>query len=124
MSIRLTEANRTTHAALAKAHNLAVNISVTVCDAYGRLVAFQRMDGALAEADRASIGKALASATSGRLSGDESVEDQSYFPLTSIVIGETMALLRRPRWLADHSRGRRDDNDACGLRACGNGEPA
>jgi glc operon protein GlcG len=65
MSIRLAEANRAIHAALAKAHNLAVNISVTVCDADGRLVAFQRMDGTLAEADRASIGKALASVRSG-----------------------------------------------------------
>jgi glc operon protein GlcG len=62
MSIRLTEANRAIQAALAKAHNLAVNISVTVCDADGRLVAFQRMDGALAEAHLASIGKALVSA--------------------------------------------------------------
>jgi len=66
MSIRLAEANRAIQAALAKAHNLAVNICVTVCDAHGRLVAFQRMDGALAEADHASIGKALASVTSGR----------------------------------------------------------
>src|SRR5215469_512720 len=74
MSIRLAEANRAIQAVLAKAHNLAVNISVTVCDADGRLVAFQRMDGALAEADRASIGKALASARSGRPSGDESIE--------------------------------------------------
>src|SRR5262245_11625526 len=113
---------RTTHAALAKAHNLAVNTSVTVCDAYGRLVAFQRMDGALAEADRASIETALA--TSGRISGDESVEDQSYFPLTSIVIRETMPLLRRPGGLPIIRGGRRDDNDACGLRVCGNGEPA
>jgi uncharacterized protein GlcG (DUF336 family) len=59
MSIRLAEANRAIQATLAKAHNLAVNISVTVCDGDGRLVAFQRMDGALAEADRASIGKAM-----------------------------------------------------------------
>jgi uncharacterized protein GlcG (DUF336 family) len=69
MSIRLAEANRAIQAALAKAHNLAVNISVTVCDADGRVVAFQRMDGAFAEADRASMGKALASARSGRPSG-------------------------------------------------------
>ena len=62
MSIRLAEANRAIQAALAKAHNLAVKISVTVCDADGRLVALQRMDGTLAEAGRASIGKALASA--------------------------------------------------------------
>jgi glc operon protein GlcG len=96
MSIRLIEADRAIHAALAKAHNLAVNISVTVCDATGRLVAFQRMDGAVALADRASIGKALASATSGRPSGDESLEGQSDFPLTATVIGEAMPLLRRP----------------------------
>jgi glc operon protein GlcG len=96
MSIRLTEANRAIHAALAKARNLAVNITVTVCDADGRLVAFQRMDGALAEADLASIGKALASVTSGRPSGDASVVDQRYFPRAATIIGEGIPLLRRP----------------------------
>jgi uncharacterized protein GlcG (DUF336 family) len=51
---------------------------VTVCDAHGRLVAFQRIDGALAEADHASIGKALASVTSGRPSDlRQSVYDQA-----------------------------------------------
>jgi len=79
MSIRLAEANRAIQAALAKAHNLAINISVTVCDADGRLVAFQRMDGTLAEAHRASYGKALISATSGRPSGDESIEFREDF---------------------------------------------
>ena len=74
MSIRLAEANRAIQAALAKAQNLAVNISVIVCDADGRPVAFQRMDGTLAEAHRGSYGKALVSATSGRPSGDESIE--------------------------------------------------
>ena len=92
----LTEANRAIHAALAKAHHLAVNISVTVCNADGRLVAFQRMDGALAEADLASIGKALASVTSGRPSGDESVVSQRYFPRAATTIGEGTPLLRRP----------------------------
>ena len=95
MSIRLAEANRAIQAALAKAHNLAINISVTVCDADGRLVAFQRMDGTLAEAHRASYGKALASATSGRPSGDESIEFSEYFR-TASVIGEGVALLGRP----------------------------
>src|SRR5215510_10272928 len=96
MSIRLAEANRAIHAALAKAHNLAVKICVTVCDARGRLVAFQQMDDALAEADRASIGKALASATSGRPSGDDPFKGQSSFPLTGTVMGEAVPLLRRP----------------------------
>ena len=95
MSIRLAEANRAIQAALAKAHNLAVNISVTVCDADGRLVAFQRMDGTLAEAHRASYGKALASATWGRPSGDESIEFSEHLR-TGTVIGEGVALIRRP----------------------------
>jgi uncharacterized protein GlcG (DUF336 family) len=95
MPIRLAEANRAIQAALAKAHNLAVNISVTVCDADGRLVALQRMDGALAEANLASIGKALASARSGRPSGDESIEGSEYFRAAT-VIGEGAPLIRRP----------------------------
>ena len=95
MSIRLAEANRAIQGALAKARNLAVNISVTVCDADGRLVAFQRMDGTLAEAHRASYGKALVSATSGRPSGDESIEASEHFR-TATVIGEGIAPMRRP----------------------------
>ena len=95
MSIRLAEANRAIQAALAKAHNLAVNVSVTVCDADGRLVALQRMDGALAEANLASIGKALVSARSRRPSGDESIEGLEYFRAAT-VIGEGAPLIRRP----------------------------
>ena len=95
MSIRLAEANRAIQAALAKAQNLAVNISVIVCDADGRPVAYQRMDGALAEANLASIGKALASARSGRPSGDKSIEGSEYFRAAT-VIGEGAPLIRRP----------------------------
>jgi glc operon protein GlcG len=95
MSIRLAEANRAIHAALAKAHNLAVRICVTVCDADGRIVAFQRMDGALAEADLASVGKALASVRTGRPSGDESIKGLEYFRAAT-VIGEAAPRLRRP----------------------------
>src|SRR5258708_33968837 len=98
MSIRLAEANRDIQAALAKAPNLGINISVTVCDADGHLVAFQRMDGTLAEAHRASYGKALASATSGRPSGDESIEASEH-SRTATVIGEGVALIRRPSGL-------------------------
>src|ERR687888_1506742 len=95
MSLTLAEANRAMHAALAKAHNLAVNISVAVCDADGRLIAFQRMDGTLAEAHRAAYGKALASATSGRPSGDESLQDSEH-SRTGTVGGEGVAPMRRP----------------------------
>src|SRR5215470_1183937 len=103
MSIRLAEADRTIQAALAKARDLAVNISVTVCDADGRLVAFQRMDGTLAEAHRASYGKALASATSGRPSGDESIEFSEDFKdfRTATVIGEDAPIIRRPCFMAE-----------------------
>jgi uncharacterized protein GlcG (DUF336 family) len=98
MSIRLAEANRAIQGALAKAHNLVINISVTVCDADARLVAFQRMDGTLAEAHRASYGKALASATSGRPSGDESIKGSENFKefRTATVIGEGLSPSRRP----------------------------
>ena len=95
MSLSLAEANRAMQATLAKAHNLAINISVAVCDADGRLIAFQRMDGTLAEAHRAAYGKALASATSGRPSGDESLQDSEH-SRTGTVIGEGVALMRRP----------------------------
>jgi uncharacterized protein GlcG (DUF336 family) len=60
------------------------------------------MDGTLAEADLASYGKALASATSGRPSGDESIEvSQDFRPATVIgetatVLGEGRPVIRRP----------------------------
>ena len=95
MSLTLAEANRAMQATLAKAHNLAVNISVAVCDADGRLIAFQRMDGTLAEAHRAAYGKALASARWGRPSGDESLQPSEH-SRTGTVIGEGVAPLRRP----------------------------
>jgi glc operon protein GlcG len=95
MVIRLAEANQAIQTALVKARNLALNISVAVCDADGRLVAFQRMDGALAEAGHASIGKALVSARSGRPSGDESIEGPEYFRAAT-VIGEGAPQIRRP----------------------------
>jgi glc operon protein GlcG len=95
MSLSLAEANRAMQATLAKADNLAVNISVAVCDADGRLIAFQRMDGTLSEAHRAAYGKALASATSGRPSGDESLQASEHHR-TGTVIGEGVAPMRRP----------------------------
>jgi uncharacterized protein GlcG (DUF336 family) len=68
MTITLSEANRAISAALAKAEDLAIRVSVTVCDPYGHLIAHQRMEGVFAEASRASIGKAIAAAESGQAS--------------------------------------------------------
>ena len=94
MAIKLADGNRAIHAAQAKASSLALEVSVAVCDADGRLVAFQRMDGALAEANLASIEKALASSQSGRPSGDQSIESPNYRAAT--VIGDGLSPLRRP----------------------------
>jgi glc operon protein GlcG len=93
VSIRLAEANRAIRAVLSKAYTLDLNLTVTVCDCDGRLVAFQRMDGAFA--DNASIGKALASVRSGRPSGDQSIEAANFFR-TGIVNVEGAWFFRRP----------------------------
>jgi glc operon protein GlcG len=63
MALTLAEANRAIDAALAKARELEIEISVTVCDARGRLVAHQRMDRVFDEAPLVSIGKAIGAAS-------------------------------------------------------------
>ena len=47
MGLTLEEANRTLRGALAKAQELNIKISASVCDAGGRPAAFQRMDNAI-----------------------------------------------------------------------------
>ena len=47
MALTLEEANRIVEGAVAKAKDLNIRISVAVCDAGGRLVAFQRMNNAI-----------------------------------------------------------------------------
>ena len=70
MALKLDEANRIVAGAIAKAGELNIRISVAVCDAGGRLVAFQRMDNAIWASTYGSMGKAVASAAFGRPSGD------------------------------------------------------
>ena len=70
MALTLDEANRIADGALARAREFGIRISVAVCDAGGRLVAFQRMDGAMWAGAYGSQGKAIASASFGRASGD------------------------------------------------------
>ncbi|HEY3909992.1 MAG TPA: heme-binding protein [Stellaceae bacterium] len=70
MTLTLEEANRILDGALAKARELNIKISASVCDAGGRLVAFQRMDSAIWASAYASQGKAVASAAFGRPSGE------------------------------------------------------
>jgi glc operon protein GlcG len=70
MALTLEEANRIARGAEAKARELNIRISVAVCDAGGRLVAFQRMDNAIWASAYGSQGKAVASAAFGRPSGE------------------------------------------------------
>src|SRR6201998_2738538 len=70
MSLTLDEANRIVRGALAKAQELNIRVSAAVCDAGGRLIAFQRMDNAIWASAYGSQGKAVASAAFGRASGE------------------------------------------------------
>ena len=70
MALTLEDANRIIGGAIAKAKQLNIKVSVAVCDAGGRLVAFQRMDNAIWASAYGSQGKAVASAAFGRASGE------------------------------------------------------
>ena len=70
MALKQEEANRVIAGAIAKASELNIRVSVAVCDAGGRLVAFQRMDNAIWASVYGSQGKAVASAAFGRTSGE------------------------------------------------------
>jgi len=70
MSLTLEDANRVIAAAIAKARAINIRISVAVCDAGGRLMAFQRMDNAIWASVYGSQGKAIASSAFGRASGE------------------------------------------------------
>ena len=69
MTLTLAEANGMVRAAIAKADELNVKVSIAVCDAGGSLVAFNRMEGASAVSATVAHGKAAASAGFGRASG-------------------------------------------------------
>ena len=70
MSLTSEDANRVIAAAIDKARAINIRISVAVCDAGGRLMAFQRMDDAIWGSIYGSQGKAIASSAFGRPSGD------------------------------------------------------
>ena len=70
MALSLEEANRIIAGAIAQAEELGIKINVAVCDAGGRLVAFNRMDGAIWAGVYGSQGKAVAAAGFGRTSGE------------------------------------------------------
>ena len=69
MALTLAEANRMVQAAIAKADEISVKVSIAVCDAGGNLLAFNRMEGASPVSATVAQGKAAASAGFGRSSG-------------------------------------------------------
>ena len=87
MALTLDEANRIAAGVLAKAVEMKIRINVAVCDTGGRLMAFQRMDGARWAGVYGAQGKAIASAAFGRPSGDLT-ERADHPTFRSIVAGE------------------------------------
>jgi uncharacterized protein GlcG (DUF336 family) len=87
MGLTLDEANRIIQGAVAKAKELNIKISAAVCDAGGRLIAFNRMDGAIWASCFGSQGKAMASAAFGRPSG-QLTERADHPTLRGIVAAE------------------------------------
>ncbi len=70
MALTLAEANRIIEGALAQAAEFNIKVSVAVCDTGGRLVALNRMDGAIWAGAYGCQGKAVAAAAFGRPSGE------------------------------------------------------
>src|SRR6266581_412935 len=69
MALTLADANQMIQAAITKAGELQVKLSIAVCDTGGNLIAFSRMNGASAVSATVAPGKAAASAGFGRASG-------------------------------------------------------
>jgi uncharacterized protein GlcG (DUF336 family) len=90
--LTLAEATSILGAAIRKARELNILISVAVCNEEGHLIAFNRMDGAILESDRFSVGKAVASAGTGLPSGR--IEGMDYHPL--LAVAEGMPAFRIP----------------------------
>ena len=70
MALTLAEANKVVEGAIAAATEMGIKINVAVVDAGGRLLAFNRMDGAIWAGSYGSQGKAVASAAFGRSSAE------------------------------------------------------
>ena len=119
MALTLAEANRIVQGAIAEAGKRNAKISVTVCNTEGRLIALNRMDGAVAEANRGSIGKAIAAASFGKRS-DTAQASVDVSLGTGTVIGEGFPIDRRRGGLAIIRSGQIEGG--CGVEGTGNGE--
>ena len=85
MAITLDEANKMVAGAIAKANEMNIKINVAVCDAGGRLLAFNRMDGAIWGGAYGAQGKAVASAAFGRTSGE--LQERAESPIIKGILG-------------------------------------
>ena len=83
MNLTLGEANRMVQAAITEANCIGIRLSVSVCDAGGHLLAFNRMEGAIFISAVAAQGKAFGAVGFGR--------DSSAIPADSPVIQAIMA---------------------------------
>ena len=83
MNLTLGEANRMVQAAITEANRIGIRLSVSVCDAGGHLLAFNRMEGAIFISVVAAQGKAFGAVGFGR--------DSSAIPADSPVIQAIMA---------------------------------
>ena len=83
MALTLGDANRMVQAAIAEAERINIKLSVSVCDAGGHLLAFNRMEGAIYISAVAAQGKAFGAVGFGR--------DSSAIPADSPVIQAIMA---------------------------------
>jgi uncharacterized protein GlcG (DUF336 family) len=79
MALTLAEANQIVGGAIAAATEMGIKINVAVVDAGGRLLAFNRMDGAIWAGSYGSQGKAVASVAFGRSSGE--LQERSESPI-------------------------------------------
>jgi glc operon protein GlcG len=70
VAITLSEARQVLEGAIAKAEELNIKISVAVVDNGGRLIAMNKMDGAIWASTYGCIGKAVGSSAFGRPSGE------------------------------------------------------
>ena len=83
MALTLSDANRMVQAAIAEAERINIKLSVSVCDAGGHLLAFNRMAEAIFISAVAAQGKAVGAVGFGR--------DSSAIPADSPVIQAIMA---------------------------------
>ena len=84
MALTLAEANRAVEGAIAAATEMGIKINVAVVDGGGRLLAFNRMDGAIWGGAYGSQGKAVASAAFGRSSGE--LQERATTPIISGIL--------------------------------------